>query len=143
MLVNRSYMLDIIKIYEGFVSTPYKCPAGFLTIGYGTNIEVGISKAQAECLLLSKLDEIESELSKLDWYLSLSEVRKMVIIDMCYQLGFAGMLAFKKMIFAIQKEDFDGASKEMLDSRWALQTPLRASQNAIAMKNNQFFEKRV
>ena len=31
--------LDLVKEGEGFVATPYRCPAGKLTIGYGRNIE--------------------------------------------------------------------------------------------------------
>lgn len=35
--------LDLIKSFEGFSPTPYLCPAGILTIGYGTT--KGVTKA--------------------------------------------------------------------------------------------------
>ena len=45
---------------------------------------------------------------------------------MCYQLGLAGFSKFKKTISYIEKKNYKEASKEMLDSKWAKQTPNRA-----------------
>ena len=56
--------------------------------------------------------------------------RKMKVIsilcNMCFQLGKAGVGKFKKMFENIAKLNFKEASLEMLDSRWAKQTPNRA-----------------
>lgn len=46
----------IISHFEGFSSKPYRCPGGYLTIGYGHKIEPGedwteISQEQAEIIL--------------------------------------------------------------------------------------------
>ena len=53
-----------------------------------------------------------------------------VIIEMTYQLGYFGFLKFKKAITHMQHKQWSLASKEMLDSLWAKQTPNRANQLA-------------
>ncbi len=44
-----------LRRYEGFSKLPYKCPTGHLTIGYGHNLENGISAAAAEFILQEDL----------------------------------------------------------------------------------------
>ena len=51
---------------------------------------------------------------------------KEVVVEMCYQLGLAGFSKFKMTISYLEKENYIEASKEMLDSKWAKQTPNRA-----------------
>ena len=47
---------------------------------------------------------------------------------MIFQMGFTGVSKFKNMIKALQNHDYKQASIEMLDSRWAKQTPNRAKE---------------
>ena len=54
-----------------------------------------------------------------------------VVYEMCYQMGVSGFSKFKKTIKYLADKNYDKASKEMLDSRWARQTPNRA----IALSN--------
>jgi lysozyme len=50
---------------------------------------------------------------------------------MSYQLGIAGLMRFKRMWAAIEKEDWILARSEMLDSRWAkYDSPERALEMA-------------
>lgn len=55
--------IDLIKKYEGFRATAYRCPAGILTIGYGHTGNVSpsqvITQEQAEDLL--RIDVVEAE----------------------------------------------------------------------------------
>ena len=53
---------------------------------------------------------------------------KEVLCEMIYQMGFSGVSKFKNMIKALQNRDYKLASIEMLDSRWAKQTPNRAKE---------------
>jgi lysozyme len=55
------------------------------------------------------------------------------MINMAFNLGFAGMMKFKKMIAAIEKKDFEQAATEMLNSRWADQVGERADRLAKMM----------
>ena len=51
---------------------------------------------------------------------------KDVLYEMCYQMGVSGVSKFKKTLLYLENKEFRMASKEMLDSRWARQTPNRA-----------------
>ena len=51
-----------------------------------------------------------------------------VVIEMCYQLGVTGFSKFVKTITYLKDKDFKSASVEMLDSKWAKQTPNRAKE---------------
>ena len=48
-----------IRRYEGFSKLPYKCPTGHLTIGYGHNLEHGISASAALFILQEDLARVE------------------------------------------------------------------------------------
>ena len=50
-----------------------------------------------------------------------------VLVNMCFQLGQGGLSKFKKNFkTAVEDYQWQRASEEMLDSRWAGQTPERA-----------------
>ena len=52
---------------------------------------------------------------------------------MIFQLGKTGVSKFKNMWKALSELNYVGASFEMLDSRWAKQTPNRAQEMARHM----------
>ena len=56
-------MYDLIKKYEGFEQTAYKCPAGIWTIGYGSTIYPNGHPVKKG----DKITQAEAE-SLLDWY---------------------------------------------------------------------------
>ena len=45
---------------------------------------------------------------------------------MCFNMGSPRVSKFKKMFAALEVQDYQTASKEMLDSKWANQVPNRA-----------------
>lgn len=119
----------------------YQDHLGYWTIGYGHLIDRrkggGISEHIAELLLESDINHIVGELDyRLEWFSSLSDVRQRAIINMAFQLGVSGLLKFKKMLAALEAGDFETASKEALDSKWAQQTPARAGRIARMIKYN-------
>ena len=134
-----------IQEHEGFRDTIYSDSLGFDTIGWGhlikdtDNFEKGKAYSREE--LQGVFDEdfqlawdnanslVKERLTNTDFQL-LDIDRKMKVIsilcNMCFQLGKAGVGKFKKMFENIAKLNFKEASLEMLDSRWAKQTPNRA-----------------
>lgn len=61
--------LELIKYYEGFRGKAYLCPAGVLTIGYGStgsHVSVGmqINKQEAENLLKKDVKRFEDHIKK-------------------------------------------------------------------------------
>jgi len=126
----------LIKLHEGLKLKPYECPSGYITIGYGRNIQQnGITLAEAEMLLDNDIERVITELEKwLSVFNELSENRKAALIDMSYNLGFNKLFQFRRFLAALQKKDFDLAAKEMLDSKWAAQVGNRATVLANMMK---------
>ena len=107
---------------------PYRCPGGKLTVAVGRNLDdLGISEDEAMFMLDNDISRVEKELiRRLPVYAELSETRKIVLCDMCFNLGISRLMKFKKMIAALEAGDFTKAANEMADSRWANQVGLRA-----------------
>jgi len=117
---------ELIKKHEGLRLHPYHCAAGKLTIGYGINLDAGITLDEAEYLLDNRIRHIIVDLQILDFWLDLSGVRRAVLVDMAYNLGYRGLLKFKKMLAAMKAKDFPLAAQEMEDSKWFKQVGQRA-----------------
>lgn len=64
----------------------------------------------------------------------IDEIAQEIIVEMVFQLGKTGVSKFKNMWKALAEKNYIGASYEMLDSRWAKQTPNRAKAMADLMK---------
>ena len=122
---------------EGFRSHPYRCTEGYLTVGYGTNLDAGLNREEAALLLRYRLDRAAEEVARaLPWSARLDEVRRSVLVAMTYQLkgGIAGLLKFKGTLAAVARGDYEAAARGMLGSLWARQTPARAARTAAAMR---------
>jgi len=110
------------------------------TIGYGCtgpDIHEGTvwTQAQADAALLSRIAALTTELGHaLPWFAALSEPRRSVLINMAYNLGLAGLLAFHATLSAMAQGKFEAAARMMLDSRWARQVPGRAARLALMMR---------
>lgn len=68
--------------------------------------------------------------SNLPFFAVISDERKRAVANMVYQLGGDNFLEFKDAIAALNKLDFETASKEILDSAYAKQSPKRAERIA-------------
>lgn len=129
----------LIKHHEGLMKEAYLCPAGKITVGYGRNLEdKGITEGEAEILLNNDIQECVSLLQNFPFWLRLSEVRKAVVIDMCFNLGYAGLCKFKRMLAALEREDYHCAAKEMADSKWFDQVGKRAERLQTMMRSNEW-----
>lgn len=117
-------LIEDIKQEEGFKGTVYKCTEGFDTIGYGTRLP--LSKEESELILEYRLKIIKSQLTGYLYNLDIKQEARDILFNMAYQLGVGGVLNFKKMIKALEKQDYKTAAKEGLDSLWYKQTPNRA-----------------
>ena len=97
--------------------------------------KMGVGKDLADMILRNKIHNIKEEMiDRYDWIVMLTSERRNVIIDMAYNMGFAGLNTFRKMIRAIRNCDWDKAADEMLDSKWAKQVGGRAKELAKIMR---------
>ena len=88
-----------IRRYEGFSKLPYKCPTGHLTIGYGHNLENGISANAALFILQEDLTRAEQAVKDaFPWWWKLDDARQFVLVDMAFNMGLAGLKGFKKCL---------------------------------------------
>ena len=129
-------MMDELKRDEGKApdNIGYICPGGYWTIGYGHNIETNpIPERIAEDLLSHDIAVVLSQCERFDWFYPLSDIRKRVIVNMVFNIGVTGVSKFKKMIAAIEVEDWYLAAAEMADSKWYRQVSDRASRLTYMM----------
>ena len=132
-----------IKEHEGFVPKIYKDSLGFATIGYGHLVldtdhfieGQSYPKEHLEKVFDGDFDTACSNANQLIKDLPLHHQAKCVIIEMVFQLGIGGVSKFKNMWKALGEGDYQTASEEMLDSRWAKQTPKRATDLSNVMKS--------
>ncbi len=130
-------LIASVKRHEGFRTKAYQDTVGVWTIGYGTNLqELEIDKDIAEVFLMDALEECRRQLETRDEYQTCSLVRREVLIEMCYNMGYPRLSKFKKMWAAIDVGNYTLAAKEMLDSLWAAQVGQRAVVLAARMEKN-------
>lgn len=128
---------------EGEVLSAYPDHLGFLTIGVGRLIDKrkggGITSEESAYLLCNDIAKVNSQLdAKLPWWRKLDEARQAVIQGMAFQMGIGGLLGFKNTLKMIEEGDYEGASKGMLNSLWAKQTPARANRMSKQMKTGEW-----
>jgi GH24 family phage-related lysozyme (muramidase) len=142
--VNLATLQDFIAKHEGDVDHVYLDSRGFPTAGIGHLLTGGhfhvgqkISRAQitewfkqdvSKAIAGAKRD-IGSAYEKLD------EARKIVVIDMVFNLGTGGFGQFHNTIRAIQTGHFAQAADNMLQSLWAHQVGHRATEDAAIMRS--------
>ena len=129
-------LLDNIKESEGFRSSVYKDTLGIDTIGYGFAIkDLYLTKEDCDRILERKVAELKIRVhNKFPFIITLPESVQDVMIECCYQLGVSGFSKFKKTLAYLEDHDFKNAGIEMLDSRWAKQTPNRAKKLSDIVK---------
>ena len=103
--------------HEGLRLKPYRCTAGKLTIGIGRNLDdCGISQTEAYVLLENDIQNCEKQLLDEipEIYSALDEVRKSVLLNMCFNLGIGGLLEFNNTLAFIAAGDWERAATELL-----------------------------
>ena len=132
-----------IRKHEGFRAVVYKDSLGKRTVGWGhlcVEDHWEDDKEYSEDYLKEIFDkDFDNALKNAESLIgerSINHIAKQVIIEMVFQLGIGGVGKFKKMWEALDKEDYNEASLQMLDSRWAKQTPARCGKLSSKMKTS-------
>lgn len=125
-----------IKQHEGKRNTPYKDSEGILTVGYGRNLrDVPFSDDEVDLMFENDFRRAVDRAESFFVYHALNEVRRGVLIEMIFQMGAKGVAKFVKFLDAAAEGDWQKAHDEMLDSKWAEQTPERAEKLAKIFLN--------
>lgn len=135
---------NIIKAEEGWKPRQYYCSEHYPTIGYGRKCGPQFAPLTNEITTKEKesqfiRDEIREIQSRIIAYFpkawnNCNNARQAILISLVYQMGMSGVTKFTKMWQALSSGDFEWAAKEMLDSKWAKQTPNRAKRHSEQMR---------
>ena len=122
-------LIEMLKRHEGEVVTNgrhliYKCPAGYWTLGIGRNVDVngglGLSDDEVDYLLENDIARVIKELSlEYSWFADLDDVRRDAMIDISFNLGATILRKFVLALDAMERADYQTASKEFLNSNWS------------------------
>ena len=154
--MNMDAIISELELDEGVRLSPYRCTAGFLTIGVGRNLDTNkltaeelafvghncrtkpITKEQSDYLLKNDIEKVCADLMKfLPWWTYLGDVRKRVLVNMAFNLGTEGLLKFENTLALIRSGSYAQAAAEMVKSKWAKQVGKRADRLANMMKTGE------
>lgn len=108
-----------IKRHEAYRSHAYRDTKGVLTIGYGLNLDDGISEPLSAKILEWIVEERREALRRsLPFWGNLAPGRQEVFLSMAYNLGMPRFLKFTDMLRAAATGDIEGVCREMKDSKW-------------------------
>ena len=137
--MNYDKLLESVKKHEGYKNHVYLDTLGKRTVGVGHLCVEDFWEDDKEYeedflmdILKKDLQQAIRQANSMCEGLKISEDAKIIIIEMIFQLGGTGVSKFRKMWQALQQDppDYAEASVQMLDSRWAKQTPNRAKEMA-------------
>lgn len=141
MIVERMDRVSAnLQQEEGFSGHAYQDHLGVWTIGFGRNVDKenggpGITHEEGQILLLHDIQRVANELSKrLPWVGELDLDRRECLVEISFQLGWPRLSKFKKMLAALKAGDWPEAAEQLLDSRYAKQTPERVARYAARLR---------
>lgn len=154
-MIDLGTAIQRLCIHEGIRLEPYKCPAGYLTIGVGRNLDTnpiteeekkvvgdwrhGITKNAAFYLLRNDIKRVEKECRQhIPFWKTLDDERQYALLDMVFCQGLQGVLKYKKMLAAMGVGNWTEASQECLNSLWHSQAKNRCERIANTIKTGVF-----
>lgn len=133
-----------LRTEEGLSNVAYKDTRGIWTIGRGhtgPEVTAGLSwtDAQIEDAFNRDVQSHEGAVQNaLPWITDLDDARQVVLYQMAFQMGLAGLLKFRDTLDAARSGDYARAARGMRASLWAKQTPARALRLAAQMETGEF-----
>ena len=147
MTVDVKQVYEEISADEGKILHKYLCSESHPTIGIGhkvlnTDVEADLpvhevyeEVSEEECISEGRCYELFQQ----DVQIAIDGCRRVyptweelpqeaqhILVNMCFQLGPSGLGKFKNMNAAVEGQEWSIMAEQMLDSRWARQTPNRA-----------------
>ena len=141
-------LLESVKKHEGYRNKVYLDTLGKRTVGVGHLCVEDFwedGKEYEEKFLMTILEhDLQTSIKGAEDLINncpsggkanISDDAKIIIIEMVFQLGKTGVSKFRNMWKALQQDppQYSVAASEMLDSRWAKQTPNRAKEMSKIM----------
>ena len=136
--MNRVALMEELTLDEGCVYEIYKDHLGYATFGighliterdpeHGEAVGTPVSEARVQECFNQDIDIVTNELDdKMQWWRGLDDVRKRVLANMCFNLGYPRLSNFKRFLAALHTAQWETAAAEMMDSKWSSQVGDRA-----------------
>lgn len=153
-MISNKEITKRLEFHEGRRPEAYYCSGGFLTQGIGHNLEANpLTKEQKskikdlKCWSNAEIDMILADDIKqclilisqiIKGFEDFDDERQYAVLDISFQLGVIGVSKFKNMLSAMRDKDWERASKECLNSKYAKQTPKRANRIAHLIKTGEW-----
>jgi len=123
---------EMLIRHEGTMCTLYQCTEDKWTIGVGRNLtDRGITEDEAIYLLENDIKRVMNQLDE-HWpaWRKFEERAALVCVDLCFNLGIEGFMGFRRTRALMEMGMFLEASEELLDSKYAIQVPVRSLYNS-------------
>ena len=142
--MDMKRLLKSVKQHEGYRNKVYLDSLGKRPVGVGHLCVEDFwedDKEYEEKFLLTIIEhDLKSAIKSAERLLKgcpiLDSLAREIVIEMVFQLGETGVSKFKNMLKALEEgPDYKTAAIEMLDSRWAKQTPNRAKKMSNSIKS--------
>ena len=141
--MNMDRLLASVKKHEGYRNKVYLDTLGKRTVGVGHLCVEDFwedDKEYEESFLMTILEhDLQTaikgakDLMAENGCMDIDEQAEELIIEMVFQLGKTGVSKFRNMWKHLSALEYSSAASEMLDSRWAKQTPNRAQAMSAQM----------
>ena len=143
--MDMDRLLKSVKQHEGYKDHVYLDTRNKRTVGVGhlcveAHWKEGVAYPE-EMLMKVLEDDLKNAIRGAEELCSdcpvLDDQAKEIIVEMVFQLGKTGVSKFRNMWKALGQDppQYDVAATEMLDSRWAKQTPNRAKEMSDHMRS--------
>jgi lysozyme len=135
---GRQKLKTLLINQEKYEQFPYTDITGHLTIGIGRNLtDRGISLNEALLLVENDIQYFTTKLDNLiGCFRDLSDNRKIVLVNMCFNLGVRGIMCFTKMLDFLAQGEYGLASEEIINSKAAHQCVERYKRLAEIMRTD-------
>jgi lysozyme len=124
---------------EGLKAFPYVDTAGKTTIGIGRNLtDVGLSTTEIAFLYNSDVIRAITNLTlKLPWWRNLDNIRQIVMVNLCFNMGIATLLTFTTFLQLMQAMNYQAAATDLAGTAWHKQVGQRAIRLETMLRTGQ------
>jgi lysozyme len=111
---------------------------GYQTIGVGHNLDTKpISKRVSDLMLEDDIEDAIADCKRnISFFDSLDDDCQEALVNLCFNMGIAKLMQFKKTLAFLQDGNREKAANELLDSRYATQVGYRAIEVASMIKGD-------
>lgn len=137
LYVNGALARRLLVLHEGCRSDPYDdmtgqtvhlASGGNVTIGIGRNLSRagGLAPDEINYLFNNDLSRVSGELGETwPWMTQLDQVRVLVLVDLCFNLGIERLSAFAPTLALIHAGEYRAAALRLTRTPWYTQTKSR------------------